>query len=486
MNIEKQYQEDHSVILIVEVDQDKMGEYRMRAARKIASRGSIPGFRPGKAPYDVVLRTYGEAAITEQALDLFIDSEYSNILKQAEVNPGASGTLENVESMDPPKFVFRVPLAPEVNLGEYHSVRLPYDWQPPAEKDVDAALEDLRQMYASTETVERAIEIGDYVLLDVKSENPELNRTGFATFVRKEERDTEWPFNGFAGQLVGLQAGESRTIKHSFPADWDVEELQGKDVEVEATIKTVRGVTLPDLNDDFAKTTGAGDTVDALLEAVRKDVELRSQNEYNDKYFVDLIEKVKEGATIKYHEHTLEHEGEHVLSDLSNRLAQQGMDLDTYFKIRTTTREQFIEGEVKPVARKRLERGLILDEVVRMEKIQIDDEALNMEYNNTLNNLVMQGVDLGKIRGGRKGQKELSQAIAMESASRVMTRKALDMLKSIAIGEYKSVEQMKAEAEAAKQKAEEEATAASESQTEEAPVADEAEQENASAEEKAE
>lgn len=226
--------------------------------------------------------------------------------------------------------------------------------------------------------------------------------------------------------------------------------------------------------------------MDALLEAVRKDVELRSQNEYNDKYFVDLIEKVKEGATIKYHEHTLEHEGEHVLSDLSNRLAQQGMDLDTYFKIRTTTREQFIEGEVKPVARKRLERGLILDEVVRMEKIQIDDEALNMEYNNTLNNLVMQGVDLGKIRGGRKGQKELSQAIAMESASRVMTRKALDMLKSIAIGEYKSVEQMKAEAEAAKQKAEEEATAASESQTEEAPVADEAEQENASAEEKAE
>lgn len=478
MNIEKQYQEDHSVKLIVEADQDKMNEYKKRAARKIASRGSIPGFRPGKAPYDVVVRTYGEAAIIEQAIDLFIDSEYSNILKEADVNPGASGSLENIESMDPPKFIFRVPLAPEVDLGDYHSVRLDYQWTAPEQKDVDAALEDLRQMYASTETVERAIEISDYVLLDVKSETPELNRTGFATFVRKEERDTEWPYNGFAQELVGLTAGESKTIKHTFPADWEVDELQGKDVEIEATIKTVRGVTLPDLNDDFAKMTGAGETLDALMEAVKKDVETRSQNEYDDKYFVDLIEKVKEGATIKYHEHTLEHEGEHVLSDLSNRLGQQGMDLDTYFKMRNTTREQFIEDEVKPVAKKRLERGLILDEVVRMEKIQIDDEALNMEYNNTLNNLVMQGVDLTKIRGGRKGQKELSQAIAMESASRVMTRKALDMLKSIATDNYKPVEEIVEEA-VEEAKAEDEQPA-------EASVSEVEETETPPAEEKAE
>jgi trigger factor len=207
----------------------------------------------------------------------------------------------------------------------------------------------------------------------------------------------------------------------------------------------VRGVTLPDINDEFAKMTGAGETVEALMEAVKKDVESRSQAEYDDKYFVDLIEKIKEGATIKYHEHTIEHEGEHVLSDLSNRLSQQGMDLDTYFKVRSTTREQFVEEEVKPVAKKRLERGLLLDEVVRVEKIQLDNEALDAEYNFTLNSLAQQGMDFSKIRGGKKGQKQLSEAIAMESASRVMTRKALDMLKSIAIGEYKPVEESKVE-----------------------------------------
>ena len=446
MNIEKQYQDDHSAKLIVDVEQEKMDVYKRRAATKISSRSTIPGFRPGKAPYDLVVRTYGEAAVTEQAIDLFIDAEYGNILKEADVNPGAAGSLESVDSLTPPKLTFRIPLAPEVDLGGYHEIRMPYEWQAPDEKAVETAIEDLRQMYATTETVERAIEIGDYVLVDVNSETPEINRKGFATFVRSEDRDTEWPYNGFAKELIGLKAGESKSITHAFPADWEIEELKGKEVAIEVTVKTVRGVTLPDIDDAFAKMTGAGETVDALKEAVKKDVENRSQAEYDDKYFVELIEKIKEGATLKYHEHAIEHEGEHVLSDLTNRLSQQNMDLDTYFKMRNTTREQFIKDEVEPVAKKRLERGLILDEIVRQEKIQVDNDALEAEYNDTLNSLAQQGMDFSKIRGGRKGQKQLSEAIAMESASRVMTRRALDMIKSIANGEYKPVSEEQAEA----------------------------------------
>ena len=80
MNIEKQIQEDHSAKLIVDVEQEKMDVYKRRAATKISARSKIPGFRPGKAPYDLVVRTFGEGAVTEQAIDLFIDAEYSNIL----------------------------------------------------------------------------------------------------------------------------------------------------------------------------------------------------------------------------------------------------------------------------------------------------------------------------------------------------------------------------------------------------------------------
>ncbi len=436
LKIDKTIEENHEVKLVVEVEPEKMDTYKRRAARKISERGKIPGFRPGKAPYEMIVRNYGEQAILEQAMDLFVDAEYSNILKEADVEPGAAGSLESIDSLEPPKLTFKVPLAPEVDLGDYHSIRLSYEWSAPDEKAIDAAMEDLRQMYATTENVEREAQEGDYVVVDVKSETTELNRTGYAAFIRKEERDTEWPYNGFSKELIGLKAGDTKTIKHTFPEDWDVEELRGKDTEMEVTVKTVRAVTLPELDDEFAKTTGAGETVEALREAVKKDVENRSKADYDDKYFVDLIEKIKEGATLKYHQHSLDHESEHVLEDLGQRLSQQNMDLETYFKLRNTTREQFIEDEVKPVAKKRFERSLILDEIVRREKIEVDNQALDEEFNQTLSALTMQGVDLSKVRGGRQGQQRVAQAVAMESANRILTRRALDVLKSIAIGEY--------------------------------------------------
>jgi trigger factor len=450
LKIEKIIEENHEAKLVVEVEPEKMEQYKRRAARKISERGKIPGFRPGKAPYHMIVLNYGEQAIIEQAIDQLVDAEYTNILKEADVEPGAAGSLESIDSLEPPKLTFRVPLAPQVDLGDYHSVRMPYEWSAPGKEEVDKALEDLRQMYAATETVEREAQEGDYVLVDVKSETSELNREGFPAFIRKEERDTEWPYNGFAKELVGLKPGDSKTIKHTFPEDWDVEELKGKEVEMELTVKTIRAVNLPELDDEFAKTTGAGETLDELRKTVTRDVETRSKAEYDDKYFVDLIEKIKEGATFKYHQHSLDHEGEHVLEDLSQRLAQQGMDMDTYFKVRSTTREQFIEEEVKPVAKKRLERSLVLDEIVRREEIEVDNESLDEEFNNTLTSLTMRGLDMSKIRGGKKGQQQLAQAVAMESANRVLTRRALDMLKSIAVGEYKSPEERKAEAEAAK------------------------------------
>jgi trigger factor len=445
LKIEKTIEENHEAKLVVEVEPEKMETYKRRAARKISERGKIAGFRPGKAPYHMVVLNYGEQAIVEQAVDYFVDAEYSNILKEADVNPGASGALESIDSLEPPKMTFRVPLAPEVDLGDFHSLRMPYEWSAPEQAEVDKAIEDLRQMYATTENVERGAQVGDYVLADVKSEIAELTRTGFAAFIRKEERDNEWPYNGFANELVGLKPGDTRIVKYTFAEDHDLDALKGKEAEMEVTVKTVRAVSLPELNDEFAKMVGAGETLDALRENVAKDVENRSKADYDDKFFVDLIEKIKEGATFKYHQHSLEHEGEHVLEDLSQRLTQQNMDLDTYFKLRNTTREQFVEEEVKPVAKKRFERSLILDEIVRQEKLEVDNAALDAEFNQTLSSLSQQGMDLNKIRGGKKGQQQLAQAIAMESANRVLTRRALDVLKSIATGEYKTTEQAKSD-----------------------------------------
>ena len=461
MKFEKTIQEDHQAQVIVDVEPDRLEAAKHRAARKISERGKIPGFRPGKAPYEVIRRYYSDEAIYEQAVDLLVDEVYPAMLKEAELNPAAPGTLEKldkVEGTDLPKLTFKVPLMPEVNLGDYQSVRLPYQFTAPGKEKLDQALEELQQMYGTTETVEREIQEGDYILLDLKSEKEALTRPGFATMVRKEDRELEFPFVGFAHQLLGLKAGDAKTISHEFAEDDSDETLAGQKVDIEATVKTVRSMTLPELNDEFAKMVSQQyESLDALKETLAKDIEARARAEYDDGYYAQIVDKIKEGATIKYASQTLNHEAEHVMEDLRQRLAQQKLDLDTYYKMRNTDATKFFEEEAKPVAKKRLERSLIMDEISRQEKIEVDNEALDQEFNNTLIDLQMQGVDVNKIKGGKQGQQRVAEAVAMESANRLLTRRTLEKLKAIATGEYKpepKPDEPVAETEAADAKAE--------------------------------
>ncbi|HTP03217.1 MAG TPA: trigger factor [Anaerolineales bacterium] len=447
MKFEKTVLDDHQAQVVVDVEPERLEATRHRAARKLAERGKIPGFRPGKAPYEVIVRYYSDAAVYEQAVDLLVDELYPEMLKEAEIDPAAAGSLEKIEGTETPRFTFKVPLRPEVVLGDYKVIRLPYEFHAPGPEKLQQALEELQQMYGTTETVERPVEPGDYLLVDLTSEKESLNRAGFATIVRKEDRPDEYPFPGFARGLVGMKSGESKQLSHEFPADFPDDTLAGQTAGLEVTIKTVRSMTLPPIDDEFAKMVGQYESLDALKAVLTKDIEDRARAEYDDQYFADLVDKIKDGATIKYAPQTLDHEAEHVVEDMQQRLAQQGLDLETYYKMRKTDAAKFMEDEARPVARKRLERSLILDEVSRQEKIGVDNESLDQEFNNTLVDLQSQGLNFNTIRGGKQGQQRVAEAVAMESASRLMTRRTLDRLKAIATGEYVPGEEQPAGAE---------------------------------------
>jgi len=435
LKFEKTILEDHQAKVVVEVESGRVEAAKRRAARKLASRGKIPGFRPGKAPYDVILRYYGDEAVQEQAMDLLVEEVYPQMLKEAEIDPAAAGVLETMEATDEPKFTFKVPLTPEVKLGDYAAIRIPYEFQPPGDEKLERALEDLRQMYATTETVEREALPGDYVVLDTRSETKTLERADFSTMVRADDQTNEFPFPGFSSQLVGLKAGASKTVAHTFPADDKNPALAGQQVAVEVNLKGVRSVSLPGLDDDLARTVGKYDSLDALKDALRKDIEARDHADYDDDYFTQIVDQIRSQAVIKYAPQTLEHEAEHVVSDMRSRLAQQGLDLETYYKMRNTDAAKFLEEEAKPLALKRLERSLILDEVARQEKIEVDNSALDQEFNTTLVGLQSQGINLGAVRGGKQGQQRVAEALAMQSANRVLTRRTLERLRALAAGE---------------------------------------------------
>ncbi len=445
MKIETTPRDDHQVTLTVEVENERLESARRRAARRISERKTIPGFRPGKAPYEYVVRYVGEAAVTEEALDLLLDELYPQALDEAKIEAGAPGSLEKVEGLDEnrPVFTFTVPLAPVVDLGDYRAVRLPYDWQPPGEDKVEEALQELRQMYAKTETVTRPIEKGDFVMAEIKGvkagaaedEPPVIEQQSMPVFIRPEPREDEWPFPGFAHQLIGLQTGESKTFSHKFPKDHPDEKLRGAKVNFDVTVKIVRGTILPDLNDEFARSAGPFENLEALRDAVRASLSSRLKAEYDDDYFEQVLEKIRAGATIKYPPQMLEREIEDVLADLQARLAQQNMDLETFFKVRETTREKFIEEEARPVAVKRLERALILDEVVRREKIEVSKERLDASFKQTLDEYAASGELQRLMRGKSKPSRQLVDALARQSFDRAVVEQTLARLKEIASGE---------------------------------------------------
>ncbi|HOD04755.1 MAG TPA: trigger factor family protein, partial [Anaerolineaceae bacterium] len=153
MNIQTELRDDHQARLTVEFDQETFEGFKRKAARKIAGEAKIPGFRPGKAPYDVIRRMYGDGAIDQEAVELLIDALYPKILEEAKIEPGAPGALEDIASMDPLKLVFLVPLEPTVNLGEYRAVRLPYEPETVSDEDVEKVMTRLHHNSGTAEPV---------------------------------------------------------------------------------------------------------------------------------------------------------------------------------------------------------------------------------------------------------------------------------------------------------------------------------------------
>ena len=174
MNIEQQTLENHQVKLTVQIEPSKLEEAKHRAARQISQHKKIPGFRPGKAPYPIVLRTLGEEAILEEALDILVKEIYPKVIEESKIKPYGPGSLENMPKLDPPTFEFIVPLEPEVTLGDYKKIRIPYKLKAITKKDINKVLDDLRERQVILEPSDQPAKEGDqvYIKLSIKRLQP--------------------------------------------------------------------------------------------------------------------------------------------------------------------------------------------------------------------------------------------------------------------------------------------------------------------------
>ena len=445
LKIETEARDDQQTKLIAELDSETLEKYKHQAARKIAQSQKIPGFRPGKAPYNIVLRMVGDEALQQEAIELMLDEVYPEALREANINASGPGKLEEIVSMDPPKFAFIVPLQPEITLGDYKEVRKDYNPEPVTDEQVEATIRRLQRSYATAEPVERAAQKGDLVsfMLSAKRVQPDegepedlVAETPYQMIAGEVDEDQEevWPYENFTDELIGVTADETKKITHTFSDESPYEDLRGKEAEFTITVQSVKELHLPELTDEFAQSLGEFENLDELRKVVRSQLEQNQQQQYDQEYFDGLIDTLVEQAAIKYPPHMLDEEVEEFLHGLQHNLEHDHMDLETYLKMRDVDRETFIDQEVKPAAVRRLERSLVLEEFARQEQVEVKNEEIRSIYQMAMQQ-TQQSKELGQLPAkGRQNSQELANSIAVNTVNSIFNQRIMGRLKAIATG----------------------------------------------------
>ena len=397
MKIEKTFLEDHQVKLTLEVDPEPLAAAKLRGARKLAQNNRIPGFRPGKAPYAIIARTYGEAAILQEAVDLLLDELYPKMIEEAGIKPYAPGALNDISSMEPLTLEFTVPLEPEVTLSDYKAVRFDYEAPVIGEEDVDKLIKELQERYATIEPSEEPAADGSVVFLHLSAERkspaegqaPELiaeRSTQLTVNPEGENSSTEWPFPGFSRFMLGLKPGEEKTFEYTYPEDSVLENLRGVEAVFHLQVDDVKLRKLPEVNDEFAHQLGDFETVEAMRQEVRNNLVEQRKNEYERDYHNKVVDSIIAASTIKYPSQMLERELEMFVHQLEHRIQDSGIDMPTYLKMRGLD-DKGLREEMKEPAETRLRRSLVLLEIARVENIQVDENEVQNQAMGALNEI---------------------------------------------------------------------------------------------------
>ena len=433
MKIETQELEGRQVELTVEVPDDRVQAAKRSSAKRLSKDTRIPGFRPGKAPYEVIVSKFGEEVIFEEALEILGQEAYRESLEDAELDPYAPGSLEEVVSREPLVLRFTVPLIPEVELGDYREIRIPYEAPEVTDEAVESMMEELRQRQALIEPVERPAEDSDLVVLDIHGElvNEEddedvelVNQEGISVLVDEE---TDFPFLGIYEHLLGIVEGDEKTVEHTFPEDYAAEDLQNKPASFQLKCIGVKSRFVPEWSDDLAKSIGEFEDLLDLRIKVRESLTEQSTQEAESAYAEQVMEMVMEGAQVTYPPVVLENETDHLMRDLEMRLSSQNLAFDDYLKIEGKNVEE-IRDELKPAAEERVSRGLVLGQVVEEENLEVDDEEITQEIDRMLESLGDSGNDnLKEVFDTPEGRNRVGMDL--------LTKKAIDRLMDISKGE---------------------------------------------------
>ena len=427
MSLQVEKLEKNMAKLTIEVLPEELEGALQHAYLKNRKQITIPGFRKGKVPRQIIEKMYGPSFFYEDAVNELIPSAYEKAVDECELElvsrPEVS--IVQIEKGKPFIFTAEVAVKPEVELGQYKGIEVEKQDTAATDEEVDKEIDKERESNSRSITVEdRPVQDGDMTVIDFE---------GFVDGTPFEGgKGTDYPLTigsgafipGFEEQLIGAEIGKETEVNVSFPEDYHVKELAGKPAVFKCTVKEIKVKELPELDDDFAQDVSDFDTLEEYKADVRKKIEERKAASAKAKKEDAVIEKIIEGAKMEIPDAMVKTQAEQGVDEFAQRLQMQGMSIEQYLQYMGGSIDAMVE-QYKPQALKRIQSRLVLEAVAAAENLEVSDEELEAEYSRMAEQYKMEVEKLKELFSDAD-KKNIREDLAIQKAVDLVTEAAVE------------------------------------------------------------
>lgn len=427
MSLQVEKLEKNMAKLTIEVSAADLEKALQGAYMKQKDKISLPGFRKGKVPRQMIEKMYGADIFYDDAANELIPKAYADAYDECELDIVSQPELDIVQIEKGKPFIFTAEVAvkPEVTLGQYKGLEVDKISDQVTQKEIDEKIEQEAEKNAREITVEgRPVQDKDEVILDFegfidgeafeggKGENYPLT-IGSGSFIP-----------GFEEQLVGVEAETEVEVKVTFPDDYHAEDLKGRDAVFKCTVHEIKTKELPEIDDEFAAEVSEFDTLDEYKADVEEKLKEQKASEGKTRQENQAVDQAAQNASMEIPEAMIKTQARQMADNFMRRIQSQGIAPEQYFQMTGSDEEKMME-ELMPQAEKQIRTRLVLEAIAEAEKIEVSDERLDEELGKMAENYKMNLDKLKEIMN-EKDMKQMKEDIAVQEAITFLVENAVE------------------------------------------------------------
>ena len=367
----------------IKVEGKKWEEALEKAYKKASSNFQIDGFRKGKAPKSVFLKKYTQERLNFDAADICLDDAYSDMFKKAkdlEIVAQPEITLSSISEKGV-EYLFTLTLKPEVKLGKYKGLSVKKDKVSVSKEEIEHEIEHLRSHYTENVVKESGnVENGDIAVIDFEGFKDGVAFAGGKGENYSLEIGSNTFIPGFEDQVIGMKVGEEKDINVTFPKDYHAEDLKGAKVVFKVKVNEIKVKRVPELDADFFEDLGMEgiDSKESLEKQVKENIKVRKDSEAENKYIDELLDAAGKNVNVEIPDVMIQEELNRMVKQYEETLRMQGLSLEQFYQF-TNSDESKLRDQMKEEATKRITYRLMLEEIAKVENIEISDADAKKE-----------------------------------------------------------------------------------------------------------